>query len=488
MADKSLLAELLLSPSDVRKKEEQERLARGQMMAQNFMAGNQLGGVGGMLAAFGAQQAAMTENDIANAFRRAGTGLGADMRSVGERKAATQQEQMKMVQGADNLTRLKAVKKRLEDNNASPAIMQQLNKRIEAEKEAVSKRAKDKFDRAQAEATAARADESLELQRETLQVRKDELARQGVKPTEIEDVVRVIDGKEVTGTLLIDPVTKEEQFFRTSDTSSTATTPGGVTGELAEQLSKLTADITAARESGADPSVIKGLEAKSRALQAAMNIGDKIQPVLTKSFEAKAQAVTMAARADDVIKYIDANEASYTSGAEETFRAGLTGVLGTQGERDVINTVINQVRIAEVIQNLPPGVASDKDVALVLEGALPANASASAMRAYMRGIKKIAEAKAAREEAFADYINDPVNLKDPAGFPSFYKAKQEKARRQDLIDNWGVDKAQAKALSKNSKAYGEFILRASEEREAANPINALDNQAAALGITIDDTQ
>ena len=127
MADKSLLAELLLSPSDVRKKEEQERLARGQMQAQ--MIGQGMGGVGGMFAAFGAQQAAQTENDIAKAFRRAGTGLGVDMRSPEERQAAQFQELMKGT-NTQNLTSLKTRRKLFVEAGAPAKALEAIDRQI----------------------------------------------------------------------------------------------------------------------------------------------------------------------------------------------------------------------------------------------------------------------------------------------------------------------------------------------------------------------
>lgn len=133
MADKSLLAELLLSPSDVRKKEENERLARGQMNAA--MMGQGMGGVGGMFAAFGAAQAAQTENDIAKAFRRAGQAAGMDMRSGAERKAAGTRAAIKGVDYLDPESINKAAAKLEEVGNLQAAT--ELRQRAAARQETI---------------------------------------------------------------------------------------------------------------------------------------------------------------------------------------------------------------------------------------------------------------------------------------------------------------------------------------------------------------
>ena len=57
----------------------------------------------------------------------------------------------------------------------------------------------------------------------------------------------------------------------------------------------------------------------------------------------------------------------------------------------------------DVIQNLPPGVASDRDIAIAQEGWPPPNANASYLAAFMRGVQKmkvLTYAKAMHENAF----------------------------------------------------------------------------------------
>ena len=93
--DKGLISDLLKTPSQIRKENDQRRLTEGLAMAQLAQQGNTLGGVGGMFANFGAQQAAQTGRNISNAFRGVtdaiGTVTGADLRPADERAAGQAQ-------------------------------------------------------------------------------------------------------------------------------------------------------------------------------------------------------------------------------------------------------------------------------------------------------------------------------------------------------------------------------------------------------------
>ena len=93
--DKGLISDLLKTPSQIRKENDQRRLTEGLAMAQLAQQGNTLGGVGGMFANFGAQQAAQTGRNISNAFRGVtdaiGTATGADLRPADERAAGQAQ-------------------------------------------------------------------------------------------------------------------------------------------------------------------------------------------------------------------------------------------------------------------------------------------------------------------------------------------------------------------------------------------------------------
>jgi hypothetical protein len=92
--------------------------------------------------------------------------------------------------------------------------------------------------------------------------------------------------------------------------------------------------------------------------------------------------------ADKLLKAIPA------AGLEGDFDVYLSNILGAQGEKEEARTMITNLINGNAIQNLPKGPASDKDIALVMKGEPPANASAEYLASYARGIAKMAQAEA----------------------------------------------------------------------------------------------
>lgn len=62
------------------------------------------------------------------------------------------------------------------------------------------------------------------------------------------------------------------------------------------------------------------------------------------------------------------------------------------------------------IKNLPPGAASDKDVALAMKGFPPSTADATYISSFLRGMSKIQKAQADAETAQADWISENGNI------------------------------------------------------------------------------
>ena len=124
--DKGLISDLLKTPSQIRKENDQRRLTEGLAMAQLAQQGNTLGGVGGMFANFGAQQAAQTGRNISNAFRGVtdaiGTVTGADLRPADERAAGQDQAIMRGVKTNDPASMRKAAE-RITNPKAREALL-----------------------------------------------------------------------------------------------------------------------------------------------------------------------------------------------------------------------------------------------------------------------------------------------------------------------------------------------------------------------------
>jgi hypothetical protein len=78
---------------------------------------------------------------------------------------------------------------------------------------------------------------------------------------------------------------------------------------------------------------------------------------------------------------------------------------GTQGGEQIARANFNALRSSVVADKLPPGAASDKDVALALEGYPTSRYSAEELSSFLRGQAKLAAIAAEREDARAAYMS-----------------------------------------------------------------------------------
>lgn len=81
-----------------------------------------------------------------------------------------------------------------------------------------------------------------------------------------------------------------------------------------------------------------------------------------------------------------------------TYKSGLYGSLdkwykanvsGKQTDMDALKTEYNGLKNKIVIESLPPGVASDRDIAIAREGWPPDNADPAHIAAFLRGVRKM---------------------------------------------------------------------------------------------------
>lgn len=136
----------------------------------------------------------------------------------------------------------------------------------------------------------------------------------------------------------------------------------------------------------------------------------------------------------------EASEASASAGARATQLLGLaddyarlrpmggaggkayslwTKTFGTQGEVDRVKTNFQAIINTDIINNLPPGVASDKDVEMAKSGFMNNSWSAEEIEQFLRGQAKLAAYAAEREDAKATWMAE--NRGSLAGFNSFWR-------------------------------------------------------------------
>jgi hypothetical protein len=114
------------------------------------------------------------------------------------------------------------------------------------------------------------------------------------------------------------------------------------------------------------------------------------------------------------------NLAERFQGAIGEYRQGLYGTLdswykksisGDQDDLDLLKQQYIQLRNEQVIKNLPPGVASDRDIAIAQEGWPPPNANAEYIASFLRGVQKMQVIKYASAMHRNNYISANQNMR-----------------------------------------------------------------------------
>lgn len=120
---------------------------------------------------------------------------------------------------------------------------------------------------------------------------------------------------------------------------------------------------------------------------------------------------------DDAIA-AENNTAKFTNLANEIEKSDLSGgLLGGSvseklkeltGEQDAISNLrreYNAIKASQVVSNLPPGAASDKDIELAMGGFPSDRANKQQLTGFLRGLAKLQKANAELQNFKADYIS-----------------------------------------------------------------------------------
>lgn len=142
-----------------------------------------------------------------------------------------------------------------------------------------------------------------------------------------------------------------------------------------------------------------------------------------KAFEASQTISRMNALESDLLKY-DISAGTYGSMAEY-----LKDVTGNQDIESQIKMEARAIRNSQVVRNLPPGVASDKDIEMALKGFPSDNANAEMWVSFLRGQRKLAMLDKLFNEHKADYISENMNTKD------MYKSWVKKTKESDFLSS-----------------------------------------------------
>lgn len=120
----------------------------------------------------------------------------------------------------------------------------------------------------------------------------------------------------------------------------------------------------------------------------------------TEAIESDARARQLALLAND-LQNVDIG-----GGTTASFAEFLKERLGTQDDVTELRRRYNAIRSSEAVQNLPPGVASDKDIELALKGFPKDNAPASQLISFLRGAEKLARYRADYNRVKSELISE----------------------------------------------------------------------------------
>lgn len=110
-----------------------------------------------------------------------------------------------------------------------------------------------------------------------------------------------------------------------------------------------------------------------------------------------------------------------SGGALGTMKEKWKAMTGTQDEITALLTKFNQVKNNMVMEALPPGVASDKDIEMAKSGFPDETWNDEQISSYMKGMAKISALASAEAEAHSIYLSE--NKGDDSGFLEVWREK-----------------------------------------------------------------
>jgi hypothetical protein len=93
-----------------------------------------------------------------------------------------------------------------------------------------------------------------------------------------------------------------------------------------------------------------------------------------------------------------------------SFAQAINTATGQQDGFTQLRNEYNRLRNSVAIKNLPPGVATDKDISLALEGLPPPTANADFIASFLRGTAKLQQYEAATKDAQTEWISSVGSL------------------------------------------------------------------------------
>lgn len=148
-----------------------------------------------------------------------------------------------------------------------------------------------------------------------------------------------------------------------------------------------------------------------------------------------------------------------SSGAIAKVGKAIKTVFGTEDVESVLRTRIEAIRVAQAIGNLPPGIASDKDIELVLGGTLPSTANPEALKEWFGALDRLNNIAIEEQEAQLTHLDNNKSMKGYFTKRREYNLKRaaelETKRAKELQKTVQAEKARVEAKRAKVKALEE---------------------------------
>lgn len=161
--------------------------------------------------------------------------------------------------------------------------------------------------------------------------------------------------------------------------------------------------------------------AKNEKAPEEVKLSSYMQRRLGGAIDASRESDVKASEYNGLADMLEANADKFSAGVVSDALEFAKGATGRRDLESSLRTNYRRLRSSDAVRNLPPGPASDKDVALALEGFPPPDAQPEELASFARGMAKLENASKLYEDTRADYIS---RNRDEAGFGEHWRALQ----------------------------------------------------------------
>lgn len=167
-----------------------------------------------------------------------------------------------------------------------------------------------------------------------------------------------------------------------------------------------------------------------------------------------------------------------SSGAVAKVGKAIKTVFGTEDVESVLRARIESIRVAQAIGNLPPGIASDKDIELVLGGTLPSTANPEALKEWFNALERLNSIAIEEQEAQLAYFDKNGSMK------GFFTERRE----HNLKRSAELEAKRAKELEKTVKAAQARVEAKRAKVKALEEQKAIKNQSINVSAEVGNFQ